>query len=137
MVGSITGPQALALPHLSGEAPPGEAGESRRYGTACYALRGEMLKVECESCKAPYQIDERRVPPAGLKMRCPKCGHSFLVTNPNAPATGPAPAGALPPPKPTGTAAVKRTMMGVAPPPTAQPPVPRPQQPAPAPPPVP
>ena len=43
-----------------------------------------MLKVECESCKAPYQIDERRVPPAGLKMRCPKCGHSFLVTNPNA-----------------------------------------------------
>jgi len=39
-----------------------------------------MLNVECESCKAPYQVDERRVPPAGLKMRCPKCGHSFLVT---------------------------------------------------------
>src|SRR6202453_917321 len=38
-----------------------------------------MLKVECESCKAPYQIDERRVPAAGLKMRCPKCGHSFVV----------------------------------------------------------
>src|ERR1700691_2538652 len=38
-----------------------------------------MLKVACESCQAPYQIDERRVPPAGLKMRCPKCGHSFLV----------------------------------------------------------
>ncbi len=54
-----------------------------------------MLKVECESCKAPYQIDERRVPPAGLKMRCPKCGHSFLVTNPNAlaPAAGGAGAG--------------------------------------------
>ena len=43
-----------------------------------------MLKVECESCKAPYQIDERRVPATGLKMRCPKCGHSFLVTLPNA-----------------------------------------------------
>src|SRR5277367_3979500 len=51
-----------------------------------------MLKVECESCKAPYQIDERRVPPTGLKMRCPKCGHSFLVTNPAAGAAAGAPA---------------------------------------------
>src|SRR5260370_36336721 len=57
-----------------------------------------MLKVECDSCKAPYQVDERRVPPAGIKMRCPKCGHSFLVSsgrigaapNPQAPA-GPPP----------------------------------------------
>ena len=38
-----------------------------------------MLKVECESCKAPYQIDERRVPKTGMKMRCPKCGHAFTV----------------------------------------------------------
>src|SRR5438105_11260696 len=45
-----------------------------------YAL-GEpgMLRIECQSCKAPYQVDERRVPPTGLKMRCPKCGHTFLV----------------------------------------------------------
>jgi predicted Zn finger-like uncharacterized protein len=43
-----------------------------------------MVKVECESCKAPFQIDERRIPPAGLKMRCPKCGHSFLVPSPSA-----------------------------------------------------
>jgi predicted Zn finger-like uncharacterized protein len=49
-----------------------------------------MLQVECESCKAPYQIDERRVPPTGLKMRCPKCGHSFIVGAAAAP----------PPPKP-------------------------------------
>ena len=45
-----------------------------------------MLKVECESCKAPFQIDERRVPPSGLKMRCSKCGHSFLVRDDGAPA---------------------------------------------------
>ena len=53
-----------------------------------------MFKVECESCKAPYQIDERRVPPAGLKMRCPKCGHSFLVASPGGqpPAPSPSPA---------------------------------------------
>ena len=41
-----------------------------------------MLKVECESCKAPYQDDERRVPATGLKMRCPKCGNTFLVADP-------------------------------------------------------
>ena len=39
-----------------------------------------MLRIACESCKAPYQVDERRVPPQGLKMRCPKCGTTFLVT---------------------------------------------------------
>lgn len=49
-----------------------------------------MLKVECESCKAPYQVDERRVPPTGLKMRCPKCGHTFLVTDPSKAGAGPA-----------------------------------------------
>jgi predicted Zn finger-like uncharacterized protein len=49
-----------------------------------------MLKVECEACKAPYQVDERRVLPGGLKMRCPKCGHTFVVNNPNAPPAPPA-----------------------------------------------
>ena len=44
-----------------------------------------MLKVECEKCKAPYQVDERRVPPTGQKMRCPKCGHTFLVVAPGSP----------------------------------------------------
>lgn len=42
-----------------------------------------MLKVACESCGAPYQIDEKRVPvKTGLKMRCPKCGHAFVVAHP-------------------------------------------------------
>ncbi|MEO8798126.1 MAG: zinc-ribbon domain-containing protein, partial [Polyangiaceae bacterium] len=38
-----------------------------------------MHRVDCESCKATYQVDDRRIPPTGLKMRCPKCGHTFLV----------------------------------------------------------
>src|SRR5438105_509648 len=42
-----------------------------------------MFKVECEGCKAPYQVDERRVPVNGLKMRCPKCGASFVVHAPD------------------------------------------------------
>jgi predicted Zn finger-like uncharacterized protein len=67
-----------------------------------------MLKVECESCKAPYQVDERRVPPTGLKMRCPKCGHTFLVTDPSKGA----------PPADSAAAAKqqkKATMVGLAP----------------------
>ncbi|HEY8080087.1 MAG TPA: tetratricopeptide repeat protein, partial [Labilithrix sp.] len=83
-----------------------------------------MLKVECESCKAPYQVDERRVPPTGLKMRCPKCGHTFLVTDPS---KGAAPSAPGAPPKPGGP--VKRpTMVGVGIPGAggAAPPVPAP-----------
>jgi predicted Zn finger-like uncharacterized protein len=69
-----------------------------------------MLKVECESCKAPYQVDERRVPPTGLKMRCPKCGHTFLVTDPSKGAgAAPAAPGAAPADRPK----MKQTMVGV------------------------
>jgi cellulose synthase operon protein C len=99
-----------------------------------------MFKVECPGCKAPYQVDERRIPSSGLKMRCPKCGTSFKVDQPSdARRTGPNPVfgGVLgvgesapppavaPPPDPNkGTmlgvaparsAALKGTMLGVAP----------------------
>ena len=42
-----------------------------------------MVKVECDGCRAPYQIDEKRIPAAGLKMRCPKCGTNLLVMKPD------------------------------------------------------
>jgi tetratricopeptide (TPR) repeat protein len=38
-----------------------------------------MIKVACISCENPYELDERRLPPSGLRMKCPKCGTSFLV----------------------------------------------------------
>ena len=41
-----------------------------------------MVKVECDSCKSPYQVEERRIPATGLKMRCSKCGSSLLVRKP-------------------------------------------------------
>src|SRR4051812_43023990 len=69
-----------------------------------------MLKIECESCKAPYQIDERRIAPTGLKMRCPRCGHSFVVKNPAAAAEAPP---AAPPAAATASAKANRTMPGV------------------------
>ncbi len=83
-----------------------------------------MLKVECESCKAPYQVDERRVPQTGLKMRCPKCGHTFLVTDPSKGAAR----SSSNPEKPGEGLNLRQTMVGVglsgAPPPRKPPPVP-------------
>jgi predicted Zn finger-like uncharacterized protein len=38
-----------------------------------------MIKVECVSCKSPYDVDERRIPEKGMRMRCPKCNTSFMV----------------------------------------------------------
>lgn len=82
-----------------------------------------MFKVECPGCKAPYQVDERRVPKAGLKMRCPKCGTSFKVDSPDQPSEAPPPVlGAalglrgdeLPARSRAAAAGLKSTMLGVA-----------------------
>ncbi len=65
-----------------------------------------MVKVECHGCSAPYQIDERRIPPSGLKMRCPKCGTSLLVARPGQEAAAAAAqAAAAAPPRPAPPAA--------------------------------
>lgn len=84
-----------------------------------------MLKVECESCKAPYQVDERRVPPTGLKMRCPKCGHTFLVTDPSkGGAPGGGADGGVPKASPKKATMVGFGAVGGPPPPGPKPPVP-------------
>jgi predicted Zn finger-like uncharacterized protein len=57
------------------------------------------MQVACEQCQATYQLDERRLPPAGLKMKCPKCAHTFLVRRADAGA-GAAPPGPGSPPPP-------------------------------------
>ncbi len=62
---------------------------------------GTMVNVECPGCSAPYNVSEKRIPATGLKMRCPKCGESFVVNKPGGEA---APGGAPPgPPRPRGT----------------------------------
>lgn len=38
------------------------------------------MKVQCEKCKAEYEIDESRVPPEGLQIKCPRCSATFIVT---------------------------------------------------------
>jgi predicted Zn finger-like uncharacterized protein len=38
-----------------------------------------MVKVNCEACGAPYEVDPRRIPEKGLRMRCPSCSSTFVV----------------------------------------------------------
>jgi len=38
------------------------------------------MKAKCEKCKAEYDIDESRVPPEGLQIKCPRCSATFIVT---------------------------------------------------------
>ena len=51
------------------------------------------MKVICESCSAQYDLDDSRIPPSGIKMKCPACLHQFTVKKPAAaPAPTPPPA---------------------------------------------
>jgi len=37
------------------------------------------MNVNCPGCRHSYKLDENRIPPAGQKMRCPKCSTTFRV----------------------------------------------------------
>ncbi|MFO0694169.1 MAG: tetratricopeptide repeat protein [Polyangiales bacterium] len=69
-----------------------------------------MIHVECPSCHAPYEVDERRLPKTGLKMRCPKCDSTFTVT---AEGVMTAPAAAAPQAPPAAPRAAKPTAPGL------------------------
>ncbi len=96
-----------------------------------------MFEVRCEGCQAPFEVDERRVPKNGMRMRCPKCGASFTVRKPDG-ADAPAlpavqrPTGQTPLPVPTDITALPAPHPGsvglpqrrsAAPPPPARSPV--------------
>ena len=38
------------------------------------------MVVICESCKASFKLDDSRIPADGIKVRCSKCKHVFMVT---------------------------------------------------------
>lgn len=37
------------------------------------------MKITCDKCNALYDVDDRRIPPEGLTMKCPRCLASFTV----------------------------------------------------------
>lgn len=80
------------------------------------------MDVKCEKCQARYRIDDARVGPAGLTMRCGKCGNTFKVTKGGATQAVGAAASSAPPPAakaptaaPSGPAPESSTMMFAAP----------------------
>lgn len=54
------------------------------------------MNVNCPSCQTRYQVDDARVPPSGVSIRCPSCGHAFVAKPP--PAAVPLPGSAAPQP---------------------------------------
>ena len=55
------------------------------------------MKFTCDSCGSAYMIPDDKVGPAGVKVRCKKCGNVVTVRRPEA-APAPAPEPAPPPP---------------------------------------
>src|SRR5690349_19566556 len=58
------------------------------------------MKVSCPSCQTNYNIDEKRIPAGGAKLKCAKCQTTFPIR----PGTGAT--GAPSVPLPAGTQAV-------------------------------
>jgi predicted Zn finger-like uncharacterized protein len=42
------------------------------------------LIVECNSCQTRFQLDETRIPPQGIRVRCSRCKESFFLKHPSA-----------------------------------------------------
>ena len=62
------------------------------------------MDVRCDKCQARYRIDDARVGPQGLAMRCGKCGSTFRATREMAQAPAAAPTAASTPAAPTAAA---------------------------------
>jgi predicted Zn finger-like uncharacterized protein len=37
------------------------------------------MNVSCPSCQTKYSVDDSRVPPSGVTIKCPKCSHTFVA----------------------------------------------------------
>ena len=40
------------------------------------------MKISCPNCPAAYELDDARIPPAGLSIKCPRCKAPFIVHKP-------------------------------------------------------
>src|SRR4051812_36925843 len=79
------------------------------------------MRIQCPHCPAVYELDDGRVPPAGLSIKCPKCKSGFPVHRPEdgskmartLPAKVPLPGSAKP--KDGAPAAPRKTQPAMAP----------------------
>jgi len=67
------------------------------------------MKISCERCSAQYDLDENRIPPSGMMMKCPACLHQFTVRRGGGVSTIPTmPKPPVPPPTPPTPKPAKR-----------------------------
>ena len=99
------------------------------------------MEVRCDKCQARYRVDDARIGPQGLTMRCGKCQNTFKVmreapapTVPDQAAVPPRPAPAKPAAKAPESAANATMVFGQAPVAPSKPAMPaaKPAAPAPA-----
>jgi predicted Zn finger-like uncharacterized protein len=97
------------------------------------------MEVRCDKCQARYRVDDARIGPQGLTMRCGKCQNTFKVMRPAAaapePQPPPAPARSVAPAPPKApdmhaTAMFAAPAVAKAPPPPQQRPASQPAAPA-------
>ena len=73
------------------------------------------MKISCPSCAAAYELDEARVSPSGLNIKCPKCKKPFTVHRPKADASKAGAKPAVPLPGQPGAKAPASKPAGVKP----------------------
>ncbi len=77
------------------------------------------MRVTCPSCQATYNLDERRIPPGGAKLKCTKCQTVFPIQA-GAPDAVPLPATPPPPPPARRPAEGAVPLPGASPAPAAR-----------------
>jgi predicted Zn finger-like uncharacterized protein len=58
------------------------------------------MNIRCPHCQTVFRVNPERIPPAGVRARCARCGESFMVTPPKKEPTAQAPAAPPPPARP-------------------------------------
>src|SRR6185503_5787050 len=79
-----------------------------------------VMDVRCEKCQTEYELDEARLKPGGVTVKCTNCGHMFKIrkrsnTNVGAPPAKepqPAPPAAAAPPARARPASSKSPTVG-------------------------
>src|SRR5690348_8322859 len=78
------------------------------------------MDVRCEKCQTEYELDEARLKPGGVTVKCTNCGHMFKIRKRN-----PTNVGAAAPPVDNRVAAGSKPPVPPAPKPAPAPPAPR------------
>src|SRR5438067_6163331 len=55
---------------------------ARQQADASVTSGPHRVKISCPNCAAAYELDDSRVPSAGLSIKCPKCKNPFTVHRP-------------------------------------------------------